>query len=132
MPLKNVKTFTHFEVGKAIGCVAVGTIPGGRFVKVTTGGLINQPHVTLCNAGDDPDFLSVYDCVDGDVALFYRGGYRNVQIGASAITAGTLVTTGAAGVAVAQTGTTPIAGKVACDTAANGFAGTILKGEMAA
>jgi len=131
MPLKNVKSFTHYEVGKAIGCVAVGVIPGGRFVKMVAGGLINQPRVTLCGAGDDPDFISFYDCVDNDVALFYKGGYRNVQVGATALPGGSPVAVGAAGVAVLAAAGAPIVGKTSSDTAANGFAGVNLKGSMA-
>lgn len=130
MPLHVNAIRTFFEEGEAVGCVAVGAIPAGRAVKITTGGLVNQPHVTLCGAGDQPDFVSAWDAVDGEIFTCRKGGIREVRVGASAVTAGTLLSTGAAGVFVAQASTAPFVATALADTAANGLCSVNLKGPL--
>lgn len=84
----------HFKPGQGIPLTASGTITGGQLVEVSGSGTVAVAGALSTKVVG----AAAFDAVNGDRVTVHAGGVQKLVAGAGGVTAGDIVTAGAAGV----------------------------------
>lgn len=86
----------YFKPGQAITATPVKPVVGGTFVKISAGGVYNNPNIETAATGAHVFGVAARDADKDDNVLVYTAGVVPVTAG-EGLTAGDLVTVGADG-----------------------------------
>lgn len=111
-----VQSLHYFKPGQDVTCVPTAKVVGARFVTLQTGGAPSVPHVKHSAAGDRSFGVVARDAEKDEEVLVHTGGIVPITAG-EALTAGSEVSAGADGKAVATAADAKVLGLVIADAA---------------